>query len=48
MRIVDYKTGKAPNFKYSKAMNQKIADEAMWQLVKNFRATASRNVYPRS
>lgn len=32
MRIVDYKTGKAPNFKYSKAMNQKIADEAMWQL----------------
>ena len=32
LRIVDYKTGKAPNFKYSKAMNKKIADEAMWQL----------------
>ena len=32
LRIVDYKTGKAPNFKYSKAMNNKIADEAMWQL----------------
>jgi len=32
LRIVDYKTGKAPDFKYSKAMNAKIADEAMWQL----------------
>eukprot|EP00814_Leptocylindrus_danicus_P013680 CAMPEP_0116011566 /NCGR_PEP_ID=MMETSP0321-20121206/4638_1 /TAXON_ID=163516 /ORGANISM="Leptocylindrus danicus var. danicus, Strain B650" /LENGTH=382 /DNA_ID=CAMNT_0003480811 /DNA_START=286 /DNA_END=1434 /DNA_ORIENTATION=+ len=32
LRVTDYKTGKAPNFKYSRAMNKKIADEAMWQL----------------
>ena len=32
LRVTDYKTGKAPNFKYSPAMNKKIADEAMWQL----------------
>jgi hypothetical protein len=32
LRIVDYKTGKAPNFKYSPAMNEKIASEAFYQL----------------
>jgi RecB family exonuclease len=32
IRIVDYKTGKAPDFKYSPAMNEKIANENMWQL----------------
>ena len=32
IRIVDYKTGKAPNFKYSPAMNQKIAEDNLWQL----------------
>jgi len=32
MRIVDYKTGKAPDLKYSPAMNQKIRDEAFFQL----------------
>eukprot|EP00560_Eucampia_antarctica_P000740 CAMPEP_0197841630 /NCGR_PEP_ID=MMETSP1437-20131217/46291_1 /TAXON_ID=49252 ORGANISM="Eucampia antarctica, Strain CCMP1452" /NCGR_SAMPLE_ID=MMETSP1437 /ASSEMBLY_ACC=CAM_ASM_001096 /LENGTH=284 /DNA_ID=CAMNT_0043451419 /DNA_START=404 /DNA_END=1255 /DNA_ORIENTATION=- len=32
LRIVDYKTGKAPNFKYSPAMNSKIAEEKFWQL----------------
>ena len=32
IRIVDYKTGKAPDFKYSPATNQKIANENMWQL----------------
>lgn len=32
VRIVDYKTGKAPDFKYSTATNQRIAEENMWQL----------------
>jgi len=32
LRIVDYKTGKAPNLKYSATMNQKIAEEAFYQL----------------
>lgn len=32
LRIVDYKTGKAPNFKYSHAMNEQIAQEAFYQL----------------
>ena len=32
LRIVDYKTGKAPNLKYSQAMNEKIATEAFYQL----------------
>lgn len=32
LRIVDYKTGKAPNLKYSQAMNAKIVDEAFYQL----------------
>jgi len=32
IRIVDYKTGKAPHFKYSPATNQRIAEENMWQL----------------
>ena len=31
-RIVDYKTGKSPNLKYSPAMNQKIMEEAFYQL----------------
>jgi hypothetical protein len=32
VRIVDYKTGKAPDFKYSPATNERIASENMWQL----------------
>jgi len=32
LRIIDYKTGKAPNFKYSQKTNERIADENMWQL----------------
>jgi hypothetical protein len=32
LRIVDYKTGKAPDLKYSRSMNEKIANEALWQL----------------
>jgi hypothetical protein len=32
LQIVDYKMGKAPNFKYSRAMNEKIANEAFYQL----------------
>ena len=32
LRIVDYKTGKAPNLKYSQRMNEQIADEAFYQL----------------
>lgn len=32
LRIVDYKTGKAPNFKYSQRMNEQIAMEAFYQL----------------
>ena len=32
LRIIDYKTGKAPNFKYSPAMKEKIANESTWQL----------------
>jgi len=32
LRIVDYKTGKAPNFKYSPETNARIADEKFWQL----------------
>jgi hypothetical protein len=32
VRIVDYKTGKAPDFKYSPATNQRIAEDNMWQL----------------
>lgn len=32
LRIVDYKTGKAPNLKYSAAMNEQIANEAFFQL----------------
>jgi putative RecB family exonuclease len=32
LRIVDYKTGKAPNLKYSPAMNQKIFETNFWQL----------------
>jgi PD-(D/E)XK nuclease superfamily len=32
LRIVDYKSGKAPNLKYSAAMNEKIVTEAFYQL----------------
>lgn len=32
LRLLDYKTGKAPQLKYSPAMNQKIQDEAFEQL----------------
>jgi len=32
LRIADYKTAKSPNFKYSKAMNEKIAEQNFWQL----------------
>lgn len=32
LRLIDYKTSKSPNFKYSKAMNVKIAEESFWQL----------------
>jgi RecB family exonuclease len=32
LRIVDYKTGKAPVLKYSRAMNEKIMEEAFYQL----------------
>jgi len=32
VRIVDYKTGKAPEFKYSPSTNERIAHENMWQL----------------
>lgn len=32
LRIVDYKSGKAPHFKYSAAMNAKIAEESFFQL----------------
>lgn len=32
LRIVDYKTGKAPDLKYSRVMNEKIANDSLWQL----------------
>uniref|UniRef100_A0A7S2UQ23 PD-(D/E)XK endonuclease-like domain-containing protein n=1 Tax=Attheya septentrionalis TaxID=420275 RepID=A0A7S2UQ23_9STRA len=32
LRITDYKTGKAPNFKYSPPVNERIADENFFQL----------------
>jgi len=32
IRIIDYKTGKAPEFKYSPQMNEKIANDVFWQL----------------
>ena len=32
LRIVDYKTGKAPQFKYSRPFNEKIREEAFYQL----------------
>jgi hypothetical protein len=32
LQIVDYKTEKAPNFKYSQAVNERIAEEAFYQL----------------
>ena len=32
LRLVDYKSGKAPHFKYSPSMNAKIAEEAFFQL----------------
>jgi len=33
LRLIDYKTGKKPHLKYSPAMNQKIVDEALEQLI---------------
>ncbi|KAL3937954.1 MAG: hypothetical protein SGBAC_007036 [Bacillariaceae sp.] len=32
LRIVDYKTGKAPNLKYSRPTNERIVEEAFYQL----------------
>ena len=32
LKVIDYKTGKAPNLKYSPAMNQKIFQEKFYQL----------------
>ena len=32
LRIIDYKTGKAPDFLYSREVNQRIAEEKFWQL----------------
>ena len=32
LRLVDYKTGKAPDLKYSQSMNEKICEEAFFQL----------------
>lgn len=32
VRIIDYKTGKAPDLKYSPSMNQKIIQDSTWQL----------------
>ncbi|VEU33983.1 unnamed protein product [Pseudo-nitzschia multistriata] len=32
LKVIDYKTGKAPNLKYSPAMNQKIFEEKFYQL----------------
>lgn len=32
LRIIDYKTGKAPFFKYSEAVNERIKTEKFWQL----------------
>lgn len=32
LRVVDYKTGKIPNLKYSDATNQRIMDDKFYQL----------------
>mmetsp|Transcript_38056 Transcript_38056/g.38408 ORF Transcript_38056/g.38408 Transcript_38056/m.38408 type:complete len:203 (-) Transcript_38056:61-669(-) len=32
LRIIDYKSGKAPQFKYTSKVNERIADETFWQL----------------
>ena len=32
LKIVDYKTGKAPNLKYSRPVNERIVEEAFYQL----------------
>jgi RecB family exonuclease len=32
LRIIDYKTGKKPNFKYSTATNERIANEQFWKM----------------
>jgi RecB family exonuclease len=32
LRVTDYKTGKAPTFKYSSHVNERIAEEKFWQL----------------
>ena len=33
LRLIDYKTGKAPHLKYSRAMNEQIQSEAFYQLM---------------
>ncbi|KAL7471055.1 hypothetical protein ACHAXS_011333 [Conticribra weissflogii] len=32
LRIIDYKTGKKPHFKYSPSVNERIADEQFWKM----------------
>ncbi|KAL9189712.1 hypothetical protein ACHAXT_009387 [Thalassiosira profunda] len=32
LQIIDYKTGKKPNFKYSPAVNERIANEQFWKM----------------
>mmetsp|Transcript_20296 Transcript_20296/g.41795 ORF Transcript_20296/g.41795 Transcript_20296/m.41795 type:complete len:571 (-) Transcript_20296:70-1782(-) len=32
LRIIDYKTGKKPNFKYSPSVNERIANEQFWKM----------------
>ncbi len=32
LRIIDYKTGKKPHFKYSTTTNERIADEQFWKM----------------
>ena len=32
LQIIDYKTGKKPNFKYSKSVNERISNEQFWKM----------------
>ncbi|MDB4430547.1 PD-(D/E)XK nuclease family protein, partial [bacterium] len=32
LQIIDYKTGKKPNFKYSKSVNDRISNEQFWKM----------------
>ena len=49
--IIDYKTGKAPNLKYSSVVNKRILDEAFWQLkvyaliIREMRLSAGKGTY---